>query len=102
MSFIGPRPTLPDQTDAYNDFQRQRLLVRPGLTGLAQVNGNASISWDERIAYDVYYVKHLTFGMDVLILMKTVMVVLRGEERYSRPFRESPYAGESVGEDDAR
>ena len=92
MSLIGPRPTLPDQTRAYDDFQRQRLLVRPGVTGLAQVNGNAAISWDERIKYDVHYVRHHGFWMDVGILLKTVLVLLRGEARYARPFGESPYA----------
>lgn len=92
MALIGPRPTLPDQTDAYDAFQRRRLLARPGLTGLAQVNGNAAISWDERIKYDVYYVEHHGFWMDVGILFKTVLVVLRGEEHFARPFAESPYA----------
>ena len=92
MSLIGPRPTLPDQTRAYDDFQRQRLLVRPGVTGLAQVNGNTAISWDERIKYDVYYVRHHGFCMDVGILLRTVPVLLHGEERYARPFEESPYA----------
>jgi len=92
MSLIGPRPTLPDQAAAYDDFQRRRLLVRPGLTGLAQVNGNAAVSWDERIKYDVYYVENHGFWTDASILMKTILVVLRGEERFVRPFAESPYA----------
>jgi lipopolysaccharide/colanic/teichoic acid biosynthesis glycosyltransferase len=92
MSLIGPRPTLPDQTEAYDDFQRRRLLVRPGLTGLAQVNGNAAISWGERIKYDVHYVRHHGFWMDVGILFKTIPAILGGEERYARPFEESPYA----------
>ena len=92
MSLIGPRPTLPDQTRAYNDFQRQRLLVRPGLTGLAQVNGNAAVSWEERIKYDVHYVRHHGFRMDVGILLKTVLVLVRGEALMARPFEESPYA----------
>jgi len=92
MSLIGPRPTLPEQTRAYDDFKRQRLLVRPGVTGLAQVNGNAAISWDERIKYDVYYVRHHGLRMDVGILLKTVPVLLRGEEHFARPFDESPYA----------
>jgi undecaprenyl phosphate N,N'-diacetylbacillosamine 1-phosphate transferase len=92
MSLIGPRPTLPDQTRAYDEFQRQRLLVRPGVTGLAQVNGNTAISWEERIKYDVHYVRHHGFWMDVGILLKTALVLLRGEQRYARPFEESPYA----------
>ena len=92
MSLIGPRPTLPDQTRAYDDFQWQRLLVRPGVTGLAQVNGNAAISWEQRIKYDVHYVRHHGFWMDVGILLKTVLVLLRGEERYVRAFEQSRYA----------
>jgi len=92
MSLIGPRPTLPQQTREYDDFKRQRLLVRPGVTGLAQVNGNAAISWDERIKYDVHYVKHHGFWMDVGIGLKTPLVLLRGEQRYARPFDQSPYA----------
>lgn len=91
MTLIGPRPTIPEQTDNYDDFQKQRLLVRPGLTGLAQVNGNATIPWDERIKYDVHYVRHHNFAMDVAILCKTIGVVLMGEEKYARPFEASPY-----------
>ncbi len=92
MALLGPRPTLPEQTAKYDAFKKQRLLVRPGLTGLAQVNGNASISWDERIRYDVYYARHHGLLMDLGILAKTVLVVLFGEERFARPFSESPYA----------
>ncbi len=92
MSLIGPRPTIMEQVEAYDAFQRRRLEVRPGLTGLAQVNGNASMSWDERIRYDVYYVDHAGPLLDLAILARTVLVVLLGEERFSRPFDESPYA----------
>ncbi len=92
MALLGPRPTLPQQTREYDDFKRRRLLVRPGLTGLAQVNGNAAISWDERIKYDVHYVQHHGLLMDLGILAKTCLVVLFGEERYARPFDQSPYA----------
>ena len=92
MSFVGPRPTLPDQAAAYDDFQRQRLLVQPGLTGLAQVNGNAAMSWDERILYDVAYVRRCSFLLDLSILLRTLLVVLLGEERMSRPFASSRYA----------
>ncbi len=92
MALVGPRPTLPDQTREYDDFKRRRLLIRPGMTGLAQVNGNASVPWDERIKYDVYYVQHHNLMMDVGIFIKTVAVVFLGEERFSRPFAESRYA----------
>jgi len=92
MSIVGPRPTIMDQIVCYDAFQRRRLKVRPGCTGLAQVNSNATMSWDERIRYDVYYVDHLTACLDAMILLKTVAVVLLGELRFSRPFDESPYA----------
>ena len=94
MSLVGPRPTLPEQTREYDDFQWQRLLVRPGLTGLAQVNGSTAISWEERIRYDVYYVRHHGFVMDAGIVLKTVAVILLGEERLARRFEASPYARE--------
>jgi len=92
MALIGPRPTLPEQTRRYDAFQRLRLLVRPGITGLAQVNGNAAIPWDERIKYDVYYVRHHGLRMDAAILLKTLAVLIWGEQRFARPFEQSPYA----------
>lgn len=102
MALVGPRPTLPEQTDAYNEFQRRRLLVRPGLAGLAQVNGNAAISWDERIKYDVYYAQQHGFLMDAGILCKTVLVVIGGEQRFARPFAESPYGRRAFAADRGR
>jgi lipopolysaccharide/colanic/teichoic acid biosynthesis glycosyltransferase len=92
MSLVGPRPTLPDQADAYDDFRRQRLLVRPGLTGLAQVNGNTSVPWDERILYDIAYVRRSSFTLDAAILLRTAIVLVLGEQRSTRPFNETPYA----------
>lgn len=92
MSIIGPRPTIMEQVENYNAFQRRRLEVRPGITGLAQVNGNAAMNWDERIRYDVYYVDHVGPLMDLMILFKTAAVIVFGEERFTRPFEQSPYA----------
>ncbi|MGD2108599.1 MAG: sugar transferase [Phycisphaerae bacterium] len=92
MSLIGPRPTLPDQAAAYDAFRRQRLLVRPGVTGLAQVNGNTSISWDERILFDIAYVRRCGLLMDVGILLRTVLVVLGGEGRTTRAFASTRYS----------
>lgn len=92
MALIGPRPTLTDQTDAYDAFERQRLLVRPGITGLAQVNGSTAIPWAERFFYDVYYVRHHGLLMDLGILLATVSVIVRGENALARPFAASPYA----------
>ena len=92
MSLIGPRPTIMEQVENYNDFQRRRLEVRPGCTGLAQVNSTPLVPWDERIRYDVYYVDHVGPLMDAGILIKTFLVMFLGEERFCRPFDESPYA----------
>ncbi|MCX7904019.1 MAG: sugar transferase [Caloramator sp.] len=83
MSVIGPRPTLMYQVEKYDDFQRKRLLMRPGVTGLAQVNGRNSLSWPERIKYDVYYVENWNIWMDIKIFFKTFLVVLRGEGVYA-------------------
>jgi lipopolysaccharide/colanic/teichoic acid biosynthesis glycosyltransferase len=91
MSIIGPRPTIMDQVVRYSAFERRRLDVRPGLTGLAQVNSNATMSWPERIKYDVYYVEHVGPRLDAWILLKTVAVVIFGEQRFSRTFEQSPY-----------
>lgn len=92
MTIVGPRPTLPDQVAAYDEFRRRRLRVLPGLTGLAQVNCNAAASWDERILYDVAYVARCSFLMDMGILLRTVLSVIAGEEFTTRPFASSPYA----------
>jgi len=92
MSLVGPRPTLPDQVAAYDDFRRQRQLVRPGITGLAQVNGSTAIPWDERILFDIAYVRRCSLRMDLGILLWTKWVLLAGERRCARPFKDSPYA----------
>ncbi|MFQ5491286.1 MAG: sugar transferase [Phycisphaerae bacterium] len=91
MSLVGPRPEMPEHVAEYTPFKRQRLAVRPGLTGLAQTNGSAAISWDERIAYDVWYIGHCNAIMDLGILLKTVGVMLRGDAHYARSFEQSPY-----------
>jgi len=82
MSIVGPRPTLPYQVECYNDFQRRRLLVKPGITGWAQVNGRNAISWEQRIKLDVWYVENWSLWLDVKILLKTVTVVIRKEGLY--------------------
>ncbi|MFQ5495730.1 MAG: sugar transferase [Phycisphaerae bacterium] len=92
MSLVGPRPTLPDQVAAYDDFRRQRLLARPGITGLAQVNGSTALSWDERILFDIAYVRRCGFWMDLGILLRTVWVILAGESRTTRRFATTRYA----------
>lgn len=80
MSFIGPRPTLtyhPWKLEEYTDEQMKRFKVRPGVTGLAQVNGRKDIPWDERIIYDVNYVENLSFMLDLKILLKTIVKVFK-------------------------
>ncbi|GFI48031.1 undecaprenyl phosphate N,N'-diacetylbacillosamine 1-phosphate transferase [Lachnospiraceae bacterium] len=77
MSLIGPRPLLVRYLPYYTKEERRRHDVRPGLTGLAQVNGRNALGWEGRFAYDLAYVNHLTFGMDVKIIAMTVGKVLR-------------------------
>ena len=91
MSLVGPRPTIPEQTRQYDEYQWRRLLVRPGGTGLAQVNSSPLRSWEDRIHYDVHYARHHNLRMDLAILAKTIFVVIAGEERFARPFNETPY-----------
>lgn len=80
MSIIGPRPLLTGYLPYYTERERLRHTVRPGLTGLAQVSGRNFIAWDARLAKDVEYVEHLTFGMDLRILWRTIMVVLKEDD----------------------
>ena len=76
MSFIGPRPLLPEYVPYYTDQQRARHRMRPGLSGLAQVNGRNLLNWDERLAMDVTYVTNWSWLLDVKILLSTVRIVL--------------------------
>jgi lipopolysaccharide/colanic/teichoic acid biosynthesis glycosyltransferase len=78
MSVIGPRPTLRYQVEKYSERQRKRLDVLPGITGWAQIHGRASLSWDERIELDVWYVEHRSPLTDALILLRTPIALLGG------------------------
>lgn len=78
MSIVGPRPTVPSQIAAYDDRQRERLLVRPGLTGWAQIQGRTTLGWPERIEFDRWYVANRSLRLDLRILVATVRVVLGG------------------------
>ena len=78
MSVIGPRPTLRYQVERYSDRQRRRLEVLPGITGWAQIHGRASLSWDERIELDVWYVDHRSPRTDLLILLRTPLALFGG------------------------
>ncbi len=82
MTLIGPRPTLPAQVDQYTPRQRGRLAIKPGITGWAQVNGRASLPWDERIELDLFYIEHRSLSIDLKILWRTVVIVLGGSGLY--------------------
>ncbi len=82
MSLVGPRPALPEEAALYRDHVRRRLVVRPGLTGLWQVNGRANLSWDESVRLDLRYVENWSFLLDVQILWKTWSAVRRGSGAY--------------------
>ena len=79
MSIVGPRPLLVKYLPLYNDEQHRRHDVRPGLTGWAQVHGRNLASWEEKFAYDVDYVNHISFALDVKIIFMTVRCVLTHE-----------------------
>jgi len=79
MSLIGPRPLLTHYLHLYNDFQNRRHEVKPGITGWAQVNGRNAISWDKKFEYDVWYVDHISFTLDMKILFKTVLKVIKSD-----------------------
>lgn len=82
MAIIGPRPTVPVQVEQYTERQRGRLAIRPGITGWAQVNGRASLPWDERIELDLWYIEHRSLKLDAQILWRTVRMVFGGEDLY--------------------
>ena len=87
MSIVGPRPLLVEYLDLYNEEQKNRHDVRPGLTGLAQVNGRNCITWEAKFKYDIEYVNNITFANDCKIILKTIEKVL---------LREGINAGENV------
>ena len=79
MSLIGPRPLLPEYLPLYNEVQKRRHEVRPGITGWAQVNGRNAISWEKKFEYDVWYVEHLSFLLDIKIFFLTLKKVFVSE-----------------------
>ena len=76
MSLIGPRPLLKEYLPLYNDFQKLRHDVKPGITGWAQVNGRNSVTWDKKFEFDVWYVKNLSFSLDIKIFWLTILRIL--------------------------
>ena len=77
MSFVGPRPLLVKYLPLYNDRQKKRHDVKPGITGWAQVNGRNAISWEQKFEYDVWYVEHISFLLDMKILWMTFLKVIK-------------------------
>lgn len=79
MSLVGPRPLLIEYLDLYNEFQKRRHNVRPGITGWSQVNGRNLVSWTERFHDDIWYVDNISFTLDYKIILKTVVKVIKKE-----------------------
>ena len=82
MSFVGPRPCLPELRKEFDKNGEKRLLVRPGLSGLAQINGNIYISWPERWKYDAEYVERQSFILDFKIIFKSFLIIIFGEDKF--------------------
>ncbi|MCG8388170.1 MAG: sugar transferase [Cytophagales bacterium] len=78
MSLIGPRPWLVEYLPLYNEYQKRRHEVKPGITGWAQVHGRNLLDWDDRFRYDIYYVDHMSFLLDLKIIFLTIINVLKG------------------------
>jgi lipopolysaccharide/colanic/teichoic acid biosynthesis glycosyltransferase len=82
MSLVGPRPPLPSEVEQYPQDMRRRLVVKPGMTGLWQVSGRSDLSWEDSIRLDLRYVENWSLTVDLVILMRTAMVVMRGSGAY--------------------
>ena len=100
MTFIGPRPLLCEYLELYTPYQMRRHEVLPGISGLAQVNGRNAITWEEKFDYDVYYVDHMSFWLDLRILFKTIKNTLKradincSDNNTMEKFRGTPAAKE--------
>ena len=79
MSLIGPRPLLPEYLPLYNDVQKKRHLIKPGITGWAQINGRNAVEWEKKFIFDVWYVENLSFLLDLQIMFLTLKKVLKLE-----------------------
>ena len=94
MSLVGPRPLLVEYLPYYNERQNKRHVVRPGLTGLAQVNGRNNLPWKDKLEFDVQYVENISFVLDIIILAKTVLRVLqRKDVNYNDQVGPEPFRG---------
>jgi lipopolysaccharide/colanic/teichoic acid biosynthesis glycosyltransferase len=98
MSLVGPRPLPVSYLPLYDETQRRRHDVRPGLTGLAQIRGRNRLTWEERFAYDVDYVDNLSISLDLKILLRTALVVIRGRGVEARDgLTSEPFVGRPPG-----
>ena len=92
MSFVGPRPLLKEYLNLYSEKERERHLVKPGITGLAQIKGRNNISWKRKFKYDILYVNNLSFFLDLKIFILTLLKVIKKEginpinKKYVQPF----------------
>ena len=94
MSIVGPRPLLPEYLSLYNDRQKRRHNVKPGITGWAQVNGRNAISWEKKLELDVYYVEKISLILDLRILIKTIKkVFLRKDINNQNSITVEPFKG---------
>ncbi|KMJ55034.1 glycosyl transferase, partial [Bacillus sp. LL01] len=82
MSVIGPRPEIPVITECYNDYQKQRLNVKPGITGYAQINGRSNIPHKAKVEYDRYYCENCSLTLDVKIFFATIFQTIKGKGSY--------------------
>lgn len=93
MSFIGPRPDLPDTNSEIQKtlLYKVKLSMKPGITGLAQVNGRNTLSWEEKLKYDYFYVRHFSLGLDLRIILKTIVVLIARQGAFYNRNRQSKY-----------
>ncbi len=99
MSLVGPRPTLPYQVENYDQRQMRRLDVKPGITGWAQVNGRSALTWPERIELDLWYIDNWSLWLDLKIILKTFLVVLKKGDLY-KTAENDPISGKKPTKDD--
>lgn len=96
MSLVGPRPMLPRHKKLYKGYRRDRFMVRPGLTGLAQISGGIFIPVDDRVEYDLNYIRDFNILLDIKILLKTIPVVFLGEKKFLKPYPQQQQSVPSV------
>ena len=90
MAIVGPRPDIPESVATYSPVQHQRFLVKPGLTGAAQISGNIHLSWAERITLDRWYINHWSYLLDLRIMLLTPVSICKGEATHYDPLRIHP------------